>query len=66
MNLSLKIINNDNLTHDNIINNNISNNASINNNLGFISFQEENNNLDQKRNNEDNIAYNKSIRNKFR
>ena len=51
-NLNLKIINNDNLTHDNIINNNISNNASINNNLGFISFQEENNNLDQKRNNE--------------
>ena len=66
-NLNLKIINNNNLTHDNFVNNNISNNANTNNkNLKLISFQEENNNIEPERNNEDNIAYNKSIRNKFK
>ena len=74
-NLNLKLINNNNnLNDDNLINNKISNNSNINNNLNKInknnlthfSFQEENDNIDPIQNNDDNIAYNKSIRNKFK
>ena len=63
---NLKLINN-NLANDNFIDNKILNNAGINNNnLRLISFQEENNNIELPQNNEENISYNKSIRNKFK
>ena len=46
----------------NIVNQNINNQ----NNIGLISFKDENANFEPKPNNEDNIIYNKSIRNKFK
>ena len=70
-NNNLKYINNNIKNNEESIKNIISDNSSnINNNnqnnLGLISFQDENNDFEPTHNNEDNIAYNKSIRNKFK
>ena len=66
---------NNNLIKNNIEkenNNNINeeyneqNNTNKQNNIGLISFKDENTNFENNINNDDNVIYNKSIRNKFK